>query len=306
MIWTASGGMQEPLGHIATTDPVPEAVLFHPTSRGTIILVSSRHIHPTDPKHNFTLRLLVQEYINGTIGNSCFLDMPFLRHLADFERVEFDIRPIDENGIYSVCWIFDDVTDLSNVSHACRLKHHDGNISFYHLLCYDMYRKELTMRCFADGIDTNDITQLQVPPGEFCTSSQVWAGQMLTPVIGAGSTCRQFLFQTVIEFDQVSTDPPSIRYIDGIGDSSKAVTCNNSVVDERGQAHGLLSYFIYESETQPGREPWDWVSWSRAVRGDGRFLVLLAEHGYIVWCLEKGDILPSVDQLSKEVLVYRQ
>lgn len=129
---------------------------------------------------------------------------------------------------------------------------------------------------------------------------------MLTPVIGAGSTCRQFLFQTVIEFDQVSTDPPSIRYIDGIGDSSKAVTCNNSVVDERGQAHGLLSYFIFESETQPGREPWDWVSWSRAVRGDGRFLVLLAEHGYIVWCLEKGDILPSVDQLSKEVLVYRQ
>lgn len=59
VIWTASGGMQELLGHIATTDPVPEAVLFHPTSRGTIILVSSRHIHPTDPKHNFTLRLLV-------------------------------------------------------------------------------------------------------------------------------------------------------------------------------------------------------------------------------------------------------
>jgi hypothetical protein len=127
------------LEHISITDPVPEAMLFHLTSQGTIILVLSRYIYPTDPKHNFTLRLLVQEYINGTIGNSCFLDMPFLRHLADFERVEFNIRPINKNGIYSVCWIFNNVTDLSNMSYACRLKHYDGNISFYYLLCYDMY-----------------------------------------------------------------------------------------------------------------------------------------------------------------------
>jgi hypothetical protein len=93
--------------------------------------------------------------------------MPFLCHLEDFEQVQFDIRPIDENGIYSICWVFDNDTDLSNVSHACRLKHHNSDGSFYHLLCYNMYHKELMMRCFVQGVVTDNDTQLHIPPGEF-------------------------------------------------------------------------------------------------------------------------------------------
>jgi hypothetical protein len=306
MIWTASGGMQQTLGYIATTDPVPEAVLFHPTSQSTIVLVSCRSINSTDPRHTFILRLTVQEYTDGDLGTSCFLDMPFLCHLEDFEQVQFDIRPIDENGIYSICWVFGDDTDLSNVSYACRLKHHNSDGSFYHLLCYDMYRKELMMRCFAHGVVTDNDTQLHIPPGEFCTSSQVWADRMLTPVIGAGSTSRQYLLQTVMALDQVSGDPPAVRYTDGINDSPEAVTCNDSIVDEQGRADGLLSYFTYTLETRPDRELWDWVSWSRTVRGDGRFLILLAERGYVVWCLDKGVILPSIHQLLKEALVYQR
>jgi hypothetical protein len=51
--------------------------------------------------------------------------------------------------------------------------------------------------------------------------------------------------------DQVSGDPPAVRYTDGINDSPEAVTCNDSIADEPGRADGLLLYFIYTFETCP-------------------------------------------------------
>ena len=291
--------------YIAPTDPVPEAVLFHPTSRGGIMLVSSENIHSQDLSDDSIFRLHICEYVNGAAGNSCSIDMPLLRRLrAGDEPVGFDIRPIDDNLIYSICWVFGHIIDLSKLPHACREKRHNGNV-FDHLLCYDISRKEWTLRCFlaemsAKGTDgTNE--PLQSPPQEFCSYSQVWAGRMLTPVIGAGSTSRQFLFRAVTALDQVSLDPPAVHLIDGIGCPTNAVSCNDH---EEIPAEGLLFYVTFESEIQPTRQRWNWVNWSRIIRGDKEFLVVLAEERYIVWCLDKSVNLPPIGQLPEENLVY--
>jgi hypothetical protein len=63
----------------------PEAVLFHPTSENTIVLLSSCKITSTDTdtKHIFTLRLTAQEYTNGNIQTTSFFDIPFISDPKD-------------------------------------------------------------------------------------------------------------------------------------------------------------------------------------------------------------------------------
>lgn len=47
--------------------------------------------------------------------------------------------------MYSIGWVFEEEADLGNVAHACNLKFHDEDV-FYHLMCYNIYNKELVIQ----------------------------------------------------------------------------------------------------------------------------------------------------------------
>jgi hypothetical protein len=298
MIWTVGSSIKQ----IPTTTN-PEAVIFHPTSQDTIVLISSLEMQPTDPKHLFILRSIAEEYKNGTLQSTCFFDIPFLSDSSD-ERIKFDIRPIDYNGVYSVGWIFEQEADLGNVAHTCGLQPHDKD-AFYHLMAYNIYNKKLSMRCFWGGAE--HIDNLLVPTGEFCTESYVWADQMLTPVLDfyPNSSSRHFhyLFQAVMSLDQAPKEP--IRYICAKNDSIKAENSRDEIGGQVDEENGLLSFFTYISEALSGEKPWDELTWCRTIRGDGKFLVLLAERGYAVLSIDEGIVLPSTHQLPVEFLTYQ-
>ena len=152
------------------------------------------------------------------------------------------------------------------------------------------------MRCFAGGANANGV-QLHVPPGDFNTFSQVWADQMLTPVLDVGSSSRHYLFQTVRALDKVSKDPSAVRYICGISESPKAESYEDSIEELKSQ-DGLLSYFTYTSEIRLDKEPWTDIEWSRMIRSDMRFLVLLAEVGYVV---QPSPIDPCTIAISRDL-----
>jgi hypothetical protein len=313
IIWTVGGGTQIITGDItpdgdSTKDSerlTPEAILFHPTSPATIVLLSSRKIKSTDPRHVFTLRLTAQEHTNRGLQQPCFFDVPFTSDNYQKEA-QFDVGLIDNNGIYSVYWIFRGFTDLSNVSHACSY-HKDGR-SNYHLLSYDMYHQGFIMKCFDAGADDEgleDGVQLHLPPDDFLRDTYVWADQMLTLVIDSGSTSCHFLFQSVTARHQVSKEFPSVRYISGIKDPVNTKPKKDLMISLKGQNEGLLFYFTYVVESMLDLEPWaDW-NWERKICGDETFLVLFAELGLVVLCSDKGVVLPSINQLAKEYLVYQ-
>jgi hypothetical protein len=119
--------------------------------------------------------------------------------------------------------------------------------------------------------------QLHTPPGEFYRDSHVWEDQMLTPVIGVGSTSYHYLFQTVRALDQVSNESSSVRFINGITDSLHSRP--DEIRDLDGEKDGLISYFTYEVKGKQFPDPWTDHNWSRRIRGDKRFLVLFTELG---------------------------
>lgn len=303
MIWTVGGDLQRtyPVGQTDTTT-IPEAVLFHPTSQGTIVLISSCEMKAKDGKHLFVLRLIAEEYTNGTLRHTCFSDLPFYPTEPMFQ-VQFDTRPIDNNGMYSICWIYEEDTDLGNIPHACRFKPHDEN-DYYHLVSYDMYKKELVMRCFFSGADKIS-TNLYAAERDFCAGSYVWEDHMFTPVLDIHSASPHYLFQDVIACDQISRKPAAIRCICGDNGSIEAAIDKDLTMDLIGQKNGLLSFFTYMSETLLDKDPWTNLGWHRTVRGDEKFLVLLAERGYAVLCYDKGIVLPLHNQLPIEVLAYQ-
>jgi hypothetical protein len=276
------------------------------------VLLSSSKITSTDTaKHIFTLRITAQEYTNGNIQKTCFFDVPFIFDPYEIQ-VQFDIRLIDNNGLFSTCWIFYNITDLGNVAHICTPKlHKDKDRSHYCLLSYDVYHTQFIMQCFGEGLAVvDDNVQLHLPSVEFHEYSQVWANQMLTPIIDVGSTSRHFIFQIIKAFDQISNEHPSVRYMSGIKDSlqttpDKDLTGELRTGELKGPMDWLISYFTYEAETRPYQEPWTDVSWSRNIRGDETFWVLSAESCYAVFCFDKRVVLPSINQLSKEYLVYQ-
>jgi hypothetical protein len=242
------------------------------------------------------MRVFLHEYVKGIMKNHASIDIPYSEDPNTTINVKFDVRAIDGNGAYSICWVNSTTYDLSKVRRDCNSKHCNGDAKFNHLLCYNVYGNELTMQCFTRGLAGGDnMEELRVPSQ--AVYSQVWAGQMLTPVINASMGCRrQFLFQTVIAHDKVSVDPPAIHYIDAFG-VAKRVPAEDSPRNKQTQTDGLLSYFVYDLTTCLNQEQYSSALWSRLIRGDDKYVVLLAKRGYVVWCLDEATILPSNQSL---------
>jgi hypothetical protein len=88
-----------------------------------------------------------------------------------------------------------------------------------------------------------------------------------------------------------------------VGD--KRVSSEDSPLNKQGQTDGLLSYSVYDlwDSTLPiNHERYNTVPWGRHIRGDSEYLVLLAERGYVVWCLEDGTVLPLPNQSPRSIL----
>jgi hypothetical protein len=127
---------------------------------------------------------------------------------------------------------------------------------------------------FGEGLGVvDDNVQLHLPSTEL-HYSQVWAHQMLTPVIDR-----------------------SFRYISGIKDFLQTQPDGDLTVELKGPM-GLISYFTYAAETRPHQEPRTETSWSGKIRGDETFWVLIAETGYVVWCFDKRVVLPSINHFE--------
>lgn len=98
----------------------------------------------------------------------------------------------------------------------------------------------------------------------------------------------------------MSKAPPAVQNVCA---SNSSIEDRNSPVHLIGQENGLLSFFTYELDGLPDKEPWTAREGSRIIRGNEKFLVLLVEKGYVVLCYDKDVVLPSV-QLSIEALAY--
>ncbi|OBT59952.1 hypothetical protein VE03_10476 [Pseudogymnoascus sp. 23342-1-I1] len=251
IIWTVGGVAQKITNGITTPTYTPEALLFHPTSPNKIVLLSTHKVTSTAQKHIFTLGLHAREYKYGSrqdtlsqgtcSQDTCSFDMPFTSDPYD-EQVQFDIRLVNNNGLYSICWFYEEIVDLSDIDHTCTFKHNDNDgRSYYRLLSYDIYNKRFSLQCFASSPLRVDDVRLHTPPGEFYRDSHVWEDQMLTPVIGVGSTSYHYLFQTVRALDQVSNESSSVRFINGITDSLHSRP--DEIRDLEGEKDGLISYF---------------------------------------------------------------
>lgn len=83
------------------TTKIPQAVLFHPTSQDTIVLVSSQEMESEDADHVFVIRLIAEECTNGNLQQTSFIDIPFLLDRPR-DNPQVDIRPVDHNSVYSV------------------------------------------------------------------------------------------------------------------------------------------------------------------------------------------------------------
>jgi hypothetical protein len=307
VIWREreSKSLQRLLRCFSHPEPMPEVLLFHPTTQNTLVLASRRTFSPTGFDKKFVMRIFLHEYVNGIMKNHIFIDIPYLTRPHSSTEVKFDVRAIDENGTYSICWVNAVAYDLGKVRQACKNKHCNGDAKFHHLLCYNVYEKELTIQCFTRGLATGDNTELRHPRQTVSSCSHVWAGQMLTPVISANLRCRRrFLFQTVVAHDRVSLEPPAINYIDAF-ERDKRVSSEDSLSHEQDRMDGLLSYFVYDlGNPTPYRsqEHYGAIPWCRLIRGDNEYLVLLAEQGYVAWCLEGDTVLPLANQSPRSIL----
>lgn len=293
------------LVHVIAPGLTPEAVLIHPTSQDTVILFSSCKINSTYDK--VTMRLTAKIHANSDV-QPCSFDIPLASKRKDKGNLLFDIRPINNNGLYSVSWIMPGSIDLSNIPLACSSRHNDKDALYYRLLLsYDVYSHHFVLRCFGQGASEGvaDGVQLHLQPEEFAHESHVWADRMLAPVIDVGSVSRHFLFQTVMAHDQVPRKPPCVRYICGIRDPQFVELEKGSIVNLKGHNEGLLSYFTYEMGASPLQELWtESNNWDRKICGVETFLVLFAELGWVVWCFDKRIVLPSIKQMPKDFLLY--
>jgi len=258
---------------------VLKAILFHPTSQDTVVVVSSQRIEPEDLGHVFILRLIAEEYNTGKLNKTAFIDIPLLCDRKE-DNLQLDIRSIDNNGVYSVGWIFEGIADLRKIPpHACD---QELNQEFHHLISYDIYHKKFLIQCFFNP---------EPERAEFLLESYFWAGRMFSPTLRPTNPPFHHLFQPVTAYDQILENPPAIRNICASNSSLK-----DQDVELKGQEHGLVWLFTYElniSQEKPGL----------FIRGDNRFQVILAETGYVVLCFEENVILPSV-QLSMKNLAF--
>jgi hypothetical protein len=124
------GGVAQKITNgITTPTYTPEALLFHPTSPDKIVLLSTHKITSIAQKHVFTLGLHALEYKYGSpqdtlpqdtlsqgtcSQDTCSFDMPFTSDPYD-EQVQFDIRLVNNNGLYSICWFYEEIVDLSDI-----------------------------------------------------------------------------------------------------------------------------------------------------------------------------------------------
>ena len=85
---------------------------------------------------------------------------------------------------------------------------------------------------------------------------------------------RRYLFQQVAAVNQILKNPPTISKIcekDGI------IEAENLTKELVGRENGLLSFFKYISDIMPYKERWTWLDGFLTIRGDEKYLVLLAE-----------------------------
>jgi hypothetical protein len=196
--WTIEGDVY-PIADDPTQSPTHETILFHPTLRDTFVIISR------DIAHNRSW-IVVDEFTSGICTNTC----EFSLYLEDNneEFVEFDIRPIDENGLYSICWVDGHILDGN---YAC-VEYYEKGAFFHHLLSYNVYEKAFMMKCFYGGISNVDKkfgnlkeTDLRPLPDEFGSYCFVWGDQMLTPYVDFES--NSLFVQTVWSFEKMSKSP---------------------------------------------------------------------------------------------------